>query len=226
MISLVKSLLRRRRERRLARLSAQDIFTRYYRRNSWGDPESVSGKGSNLAVTEALRAALPDLLRRHEVGSILDVPCGDFNWMQHVDLGGVDYLGGDIVADLIAENQRKHAGPGRRFAVVNLISDSLPKADLIFTRDCLVHLSFADGLAALANIKQSGARYLLATNFPATRENADILTGQWRAIDLCKAPYNFPPPREVIDEKFRKADGSHSDKSMALWAIADLPLLG
>lgn len=220
-MKILKSFVRRRRERRLANASPEEIFTRYYHKNSWGDPESASGKGSNLEVTAQLRAHLPAVLRAHNVTSMLDVPCGDFNWMREVDLEGIDYFGGDIVAALIEAN-RKYERAGRQFGVVNLISDSLPKADLVFTRDCLVHLSFSDATRAIRNIIASGPTFLMATNFPETAVNADILTGQWRPLDLCKAPFFFPKPLAVIDEGFRKTDGSHADKSMALWQVADL----
>jgi hypothetical protein len=37
---------------------------------------------------------------------LLDIPCGDFNWMKLLNLG-VDYIGADIVGELIAENRRR-----------------------------------------------------------------------------------------------------------------------
>src|SRR5689334_2969418 len=64
--------------------SMQDIFSSIYLDNSWGDPESVSGRGSTLARTEVVRRKLPILLASVGAKSLLDAPCGDFNWMQHV----------------------------------------------------------------------------------------------------------------------------------------------
>lgn len=222
MLNFFKSLRQKRRERRLATEAPEEIFSRYYRRNTWGDRESASGKGSNLEVTEALRAALPCLLSELGVTSLLDVPCGDFNWMSHVDLEGIDYIGGDIVPELVAAN-RKYEGPGRHFQVINLIETPLPKVEMIFTRDCLVHLSHADALRALRNIKASGATYLMATTFPGTQENSDILTGQWRPLNLRNAPFGFPEPTHMIDERFMGKAGRHSDKSMGVWVVTDLP---
>ncbi|GAB4383932.1 hypothetical protein [Albidovulum sp.] len=223
MLGFLRSLRDRRRARRLARETPAETFTRYFRENTWGDRESVSGKGSNLAATEALRAALPDVFREFGVTSLLDVPCGDFHWMSRLDLTGIDYTGGDIVAELIAANRQRYGAPGIAFEVINLIESDLPRADMVFTRDCLVHLSFADAIAAIANIRRSGSRHLMATTFPGTERNVDILTGQWRAIDLCKPPFDFPPPLRLVREGFRGRDGEHGDKSMGIWAIADLP---
>src|SRR4051812_27850000 len=64
------------------------VFSDIYRNNSWGDAESVSGRGSTLARTEVIRRSLPGLLESVGARSLLDAPCGDFNWMRHVELAG------------------------------------------------------------------------------------------------------------------------------------------
>src|SRR5688500_1614611 len=76
-------------------------FSEIYRDNLWGDPESVSGRGSTLARTVNIRKALPELLRSINARSLLDAPCGDFNWMRLVDLGEIRYTGVDVVSELI-----------------------------------------------------------------------------------------------------------------------------
>src|SRR5689334_11036374 len=117
----------------------KQLFTAFYRHNAWEEGESRSGVGSTLASTTTLRRELPDLLRRLDVRSMLDVPCGDFYWMREVDLAGIDYVGGDIVDELVARNREMHGASGRRFEVVDLTSTPLPHADLVFCRDCLAH---------------------------------------------------------------------------------------
>jgi SAM-dependent methyltransferase len=211
---------------RLAKATPEETFTRYYHRNTWGDRESASGKGSNLAVTAALRGALPGVFREFGIASLLDVPCGDFNWMSRVDLDGIDYTGGDIVPDLIQANTARYGEHGTKFEVIDLMKTPLPKVDMVFTRDCLVHLCLADAAAAIKNISKSGSTYLMATTFPETEKNADILTGQWRALDLCKPPFNFPAALQLVDEAFQNAAGQHSDKAMGIWRISDLPAPG
>lgn len=219
LLSMLREHLRRRK---LSRQSPEQVFTRYFKRNKWGDPDSRSGKGSNLAATADLRPQLPPLFADLGVTSVLDVPCGDFFWMSHVDLAGIDYLGGDIVPDLIAANQAAHAAPNRRFAVIDLIKGPIPKTDLVFVRDCLVHLSHAHVLAALQNIRASGSTYLLTTLYPATLVNDDIVTGQWRALDLTKAPFNLPAPLRMIDEGAAAERGQGPGKMLGLWRLADL----
>lgn len=225
-MKFLSDLKRALRRKRLAGRDPADIFTDYARANKWGDKDSVSGKGSNLEATAEVRRVLPALLRELGARSMLDVPCGDFFWMAHVDLAGIDYLGGDIVPDLIEANRRAHARPGVAFQVVDLIRGPVPKADVVFVRDCLVHLSHDHVRAALASIARSGGTWLLTTTFPETPANEDIATGEWRAIDLTKPPFNLPAPERLIPEGQAHLKGQRADKMLGLWRIADLPGAG
>jgi hypothetical protein len=201
----------------------RSIFTDVYRHKEWGDGESVSGPGSTLARTDAFRAELVARLRELRVSSIVDVPCGDFRWMQAVvDECGVSYLGMDIVGELIAENQQRYARPDRTFLCGDLVSDPLPRGDLLLCRDGLVHLSFADIRAGLENFQQSGARYLLATTFIERRTNADVRTGGWRVLNLEAPPFSFPKPLALIDERCDHSGGIYRDKRLGLWELASL----
>jgi len=173
------------------------VFEQIYRESGWGSTESVSGAGSELSNTRIIREKIPSLLKRYGCASLLDVPCGDFNWMRTLELD-LNYIGGDIVPDLIEANRRRYGMNNRQFMVINLVSDSLPLADIILCRDCLVHLSNSDALKALRRIKDSGAQYLLATTFPNLVFNPNIPTGAWRAINLTKPPFRFPEPLEMI----------------------------
>ena len=219
----VFSKLRYRIKRRALRgRDPSDIFREYVRINKWGDKESLSGKGSNLPSTEELRRLLPRLFRDLGIRSLVDVPCGDFNWMAHVDLEGIDYTGGDIVPELIEANRARHGRPGRRFEVMNLIDGPVPKADLVFCRDCLVHLSHAHVARALASIRASGSAWLLTTVYPES-PNDDIYTGEWRPLDLSRAPFGLPAPERLIAEGQDWLPGQAKDKMLGLWKIADLP---
>ncbi len=198
------------------------IFSETYHNRYWKSKESVSGRGSELGQTTHLRSELPLLLRKFEVRSFLDLPCGDFNWMQHVDLGGITYIGADIVPELVARNQEKYTQEGRSFRHLDLLTDPLPKADCVLVRDCLVHLSFEHIEQALANIKKSGAIYLLATTFPNLAANEDIQTGYWRPLNLQKAPIALPTPLYLFNEGCTESNGAFSDKSLGLFRVEDL----
>jgi hypothetical protein len=202
----------------------QEVFHDIYQSNTWKDKESRSGTGSNLTQTEAVRRELPRLIRQFEVRTLVDAPCGDFRWLREVDLQGVTYTGIDIVPDLISRNQELYGQPGRSFQHGDIVNDVMPPADLIFCRDCLVHLSFRDAKSALTNFKASGSRYLLTTTFTSRSRNYDKYTGGWRALNLLKPPFNFPVPLAVINEACTEKGGAYADKALALWRLEDLPI--
>lgn len=183
--------------------------------------ESLSGAGSSLAETESLRRELPALFKRLGVTSLLDVPCGDFHWMSRLDLSGVSYVGADIVSGLIESNRQRFGSP-LEFRVLDVTADPLPQVDLILCRDLLIHLGTRDAARALANILRSGSRLLLVSHYFDRKENLDIPSGDFRPINLTRAPFDLPQPAERIDEDSRLEDGLYADRSMALWRLDDL----
>ena len=202
----------------LTRLPLAERFDQIARINLWGCASSRSGLGSELAATGRLRAALPSFLARHNVRSLLDVPCGDFGWLSRVDLS-IPYTGADIVPSLVEENERRYGErpTGRRFLKLDLTKDALPRADLVLCRDGLVHLSFANIGRAIDNIRASGARYLLTTTFLDHEVNRDIEDGDWRMLNLEREPFNLPPPIDVLIEGCTEGDGAYTDKALGLW---------
>jgi len=208
---------------RTSSAAQQVTFTEIFRANAWGNVESVSGPGSTVGRGSDFREALISLLDDRNVRSLVDAPCGDFNWMRHVLAHReMAYTGVDIVAELIAANSDLHATPTRRFICADMTRDDLPKADMIVCRDGLVHLSFADARAAIRNFRHTGSRYLLATTFISHSRNRDVPTGGWRALNLQAAPFSFPAPLALVDERCTQFDGLYRDKRLGLWELATL----
>ena len=207
-------------ERTEARRPAHLDFVEIYENNGFLGAESRSGKGSSLIQTRVLREEIPSLLDELGIQHVLDAPCGDWNWMRHVNLSGVRYTGGDIVAELVEQNNRSFGSERCRFERLDVVMGPLPKADLILCRDCLVHLSFADGLAALDQFKKSGAKWLLTTTFTQRDANTDLYEGDiWRPLNLEKPPYNLPRPERYINEGCTEDDGLFGDKCLGLWRL-------
>jgi hypothetical protein len=206
-------------------LAVHEIFDKIYREQAWNihSDESVSGEGSTLTQTRTIAAALPDILRQLDIRSILDIPCGDFNWMRTVDLGAIRYIGADIVEDLVRRNGQRFASDLRTFLHLDLLCDDLPAADLVFCRDCLVHLSFEDIRKALANIRRNGAKFLATTHFTEETQNLDINTGGWRPLNLQLHPFLFPDPVLLVNEHCTEVDGAFADKCIAVWDVRSLP---
>lgn len=193
--------------------SLEAVFRDIYLNNSWADPESVSGRGSTLARTDVIRRELPPLLEKSGIKSLLDAACGDFNWMQHIDLNGIEYIGVDVVPELIERNRRSYATSDRSFTSLDITTDPIPKADAILCRDCFIHLSFEQVHNAIANFKRSDSRWLLATTHANIERNTDTLPGGWRNLNLQLPPFNFPQPIELLIED------SELGKLLGMWKI-------
>ncbi len=197
-------------------MSVKEKFTEIYENNLWCSPESVSGGGSEMQNTKVIRKELPVLIQKFNIESILDIPCGDYNWIKNVDLGNVSYIGADIVEPLVKRNKELYNNID--FRLLDLTKDILPKVDLIFVRDCLGHLSNDNVLLAIKNCKESGSKYLLATSFTKWDFNPDIEDGGWKCINLMISPFNLNPIY-LINEDCQEGFPHYNDKCMILFQL-------
>jgi hypothetical protein len=173
------------------------IFTKVYSSDWWGSPESKSGSGSQLSRTETFRAELQAWVAQNRIASLLDAPCGDYNWMRHVQFpDDFRYVGGDIVGELIAANRRRF--PGVHFVEMDIISDALPAVDAWLCRDAMIHFPNAPVSTVIERFCGSNIGYLLATTFPSVAANRDIEFGQYRPLNLTVAPFNMPQPERIL----------------------------
>ena len=174
--------------------SIEERFNKIYSTNYWLDDESRSGTGSSLRSTENIRIHLPKIIERFHIKRLFDAPCGDFNWMPQVlKNANVDYIGSDIVEDLIISN-RKNEKNNIKFVKLDIRIDKLPASDLMICRDCLFHFSYEDIFKFLDNFLISDIKYILLTSHLNTEnqfENRNIVTGDFRRIDLFSKPFNF-----------------------------------
>ena len=202
--------------------TAGEVFREIWRSDFWnkagedqrGDPPpgTRSGYGSSLDQTADLRRALPKLAQELAIATLLDAPCGDLHWMESADLGGVRYIGADIVVGLINELKLKY--PEREFRVLDLAHDALPKVDLVMCRDCFIHLPNDMVISALNNFTRSGSKYLLTTTYRFPRVNREISIGGFRRVNLEIAPFFLPRPIRIIRD-YRYPAGPHF---MGLWS--------
>jgi len=194
----------------------------YFHINKWkgGGEETVSGKGSTLAYTAPLRPALERLFHKLGVRTLLDAPCGDFNWMNHVDLHGIRYIGLDIVDDVIAKNSSLYGRSDREFRTADITADLLPRADLMLCRDCAFHLPFSFIWRLLENFARSGTPYLLMTNH-TNGGNTDLpKPGGYQSRNFLGAPFFLPrPPPEhwLIDDP-----EGRGNRYLCLWASDEI----
>ena len=147
------------------------------------------------------------------------MPCGDFNWMRYVmEASSIQYIGGDIVPDLIKSNNQRYTDKNISFINLDLTKGPLPTADLMLCRDCLFHLSYDDIKRTLEVFLSSSVNYLLTTSSAAPEgsrlKNSNIITGDMRKLDLFAPPFNLSSSdvMEIIED-------SMISSSMKRWMI-------
>jgi hypothetical protein len=183
-------------QKMLALGNPKDKFSEIYKNNLWSSSESLSGEGSEVAYTEPLRKWLVSNILNLKVKDFVDAPCGDYNWMKLVTPKvDINYIGLDIVGSVISKNKLEYGSPKVDFRIANICEDVLPACDILMVRDCLFHLSNDDINNFLNNLARTDYKYLLTTTHKVEREfkNLNIITGDFRIIDLFSEPFNFDP---------------------------------
>jgi SAM-dependent methyltransferase len=222
----IKSRKLKKYNKMLQLKTPKERFTEIYRQNFWSSSESGSGEGSEFLYTKTLRSELPRIVEKYSIKTIVDAPCGDFNWMCHVlPKISVHYIGVDIVDNVIVRNRHKYEAVDIHFAVADICSDQLPECDLLIVRDCLFHLSYSDINRFLRNIAQVDYKYLLTTTYVNDSkeefENHDIATGAFRRIDLITGPFEFNPTNILYSVNDHVGD--HLPRIMVLFAKESVP---
>jgi hypothetical protein len=123
------------------------------------------------------------------------------------------------VPSLIALNSAQYGSKSRSFEVLDATRNSLPSADTVLCREILFHLSFQDIWRLLENVRNCGASFLIATNDNDLRLNADIISGDFRPLNLQKAPFRFPEPASSIQD-----NSMARDRVLSVWEVSKLPL--
>lgn len=181
---------------------------KFFRENKKDKLESVSGYGSFLQNTQKIREFLPNFIKSYHIHSIVDIPCGDWNWMQKIDLSATQYLGLDILEEIIDENQKKFEKPNIKFKKFDILQEVPPQADLLICRDLLFHFSLINQELAAANIKKSKPCYVLTTTFPFVQKNCELTESEllenwgYREINVELPPINLVNPiAEIIERR-------------------------
>lgn len=200
-----------------------------FEKKTWEGPNKErprSGGGSSMQMTARLRANFPRIFEKYGVKTFLDAPCGDWFWMQHVDLSGISYIGGDISDEVVAANQARFSRPGARFLHLDITSDPLPAADLMMCRDCLMHLKTSMKWSFLQNFAVSNIPYLLTTVHHVLLNRVVKENGNFRRFNPMIAPFFFGPPLEMIPETadtldadiLENREAAPDHRSVAIWS--------
>jgi SAM-dependent methyltransferase len=172
------------------------VFSRLYEKGEWGKtPEGYgsSGEGSSFKYVTMYLEYLKDFLETHQIKSVVDLGCGDWEFSHLINWMNIDYLGIDVVKKVIEKNNHRFASPNIHFAVGDATTRTLPSADLLICKEVLQHLPFRDIEKIIAQFPQF--KYCLIVNDvdpeTLTCKNEDIPRGHYRLLDLTKPPFNL-----------------------------------
>jgi len=170
-------------QRIYAPLTLSQTFDRIYRTNAWGGAGAVapqSGLGSTGRYVEEYCAVVSALLRQHDVHTISDLGCGNFNTGRVIAAGAERYTGVDIAQAVIDTNNRNHSCEAVRFVRADLTRDLLPPADAAIVRQVLQHLTNAEVSAALGNVLSTYSLAIVTEHIyvgPGAQPNLDMAHG-------------------------------------------------
>ena len=212
------------------RSQRSQYFDTVYAENMFHGDESISGQGSSEKATRVVRKEITQIIKKYEIKTILDLPCGDLNWMRLLLEANKNilYTGADVSTEIIKKNLIKY--PGLKFFCFDAVAEKIDRSyDLILCRDLLVHLPNAEILECIDNFKKSGSRWLLTTTFTRREKNPDLVYSksivEWRPINLEVEPFNLKNYEYLFMEECEEGDGEYSDKAIALYDLNTLNIV-
>jgi SAM-dependent methyltransferase len=159
----IRHRIARRRMRALANLSIEEAFDQIYERGTWsGGSGELSGGGSYGRVADEYLAFLTAFIKEHDVRSVLDIGCGDFNIGARIAPQVARYFAFDVSARIIDLNKSRFASMSNvEFRQVNACTEPLVKTDLVTVRQVLQHLTNAQIEMILKNIERTAPKFAL-----------------------------------------------------------------
>ncbi len=168
------------------------------------DEDVRSGPGSDPAYTGEYVGVVESVLKRLAPATVVDLGCGDGNVARQVRWGDVHYTGVEVVPHVVDELRERFGSEKMQFVCADLVSDSLPDADLAICKDVMQHWSNGSVKAFLPRLLKY--RFALVTNDVRKTAsagvgrvlrkrrgrppNSDIEDGQSRPLRLRDAPFS------------------------------------
>ncbi|XDD46087.1 methyltransferase domain-containing protein [Leptospira sp. WS39.C2] len=166
----------------------QTAFEKVYEEKKWGEGSGIGSWPENAGPYLKL---LQEYLNDPKYNTIVDLGCGDWRLMETMIIPKEkNYVGYDLVSSLIEQNTKKYSKKNITFKVVRQLSDIRNvSADLLIVKDVLHHWPTSHINYFLKEILPN-YRYALITNdYNLYALNQDIDFGEFRPINLQKAPF-------------------------------------
>lgn len=163
------------------------VFKEIYDKSLWG---VGSGGGADPANLGTYLPYLQNFITQKRICSIVDVGCGDWQYMSRVDLTAVRYLGIDCVPSVIEANRVKYAKENVAFQCGDFLTLDLPSADLLICKDVLQHTSNQDILSFLPQLRKF-KHCLLINDVGGNRREIAGVDRNYAGLDLQAPPFSL-----------------------------------
>lgn len=162
------------------------IFNEIYTTDFW---TGGSGPGSYVENVKEWTSLINAFVKDKNVTSVLDLGCGDGQFLHLLDFNHLSYTGVDVSDVAIAKNKSTEKPANFTFINEDLSTLEYPQVDLILVKDVLQHLPYQAIETILNKIKSSCKYALFCEDFG--EEEKDIEAGKYRPINLLSNKFNI-----------------------------------
>lgn len=192
----------------------KEQFTNTFKYNKWGCAESKSGIGSSLPYTVNFRKQLVEIINKRSVESIFDCSCGDWNWMGEIVSHLPQYVGNDIVQELIDQNNERYKSDSINFVCNDMLSQLKTydddQFDLVLCRHTLEHLPLDYCVEVVREITRVSKYSIITSSQGNNIYNSEMTLDGFRSrqIQLNQSPFveMLGRPKEVFYDTVEEVD--------------------
>jgi hypothetical protein len=186
------------------------IFENIYEKQLWnnGNPNiPLSGPGSSIENTRTMSAILNTFIYNNNCKSVLDLGCGDLNWISKTPFfndNDIKYTGVDVVENVINTHLKMYNT--KTFLCKDIITfNNFNNIDIIIIRDVIFHLKNEEILSIFNNI-QHKFKFLLITSCLNNENNDTFDRWHFSKKNINIEPFNKKHNFKIVinEEKFNK----------------------
>lgn len=132
-------------------------------------------------------------------------------------MSNINYLGGDIVPDLIKRNKIKYRSKFNKFIILNIKTDRIPDSDFLIIRDLFIHFNDKEIFQSLNNIKKSKFKFIgITSHMNSSNTLSPLLGDNFRPLNLTIPPFNLKKPDYIIQD-YNSKMSKKLNKQMIIW---------
>lgn len=196
----------------ISKFRREYILKKIYSKGLWGKQagnrfySGVGSRGENAKFyTDNIVKYLEKDIESFKELTVIDIGCGDFQIGRKIaeKLNKIEYIGCDIVDELIKHNTRENTLQNVSFRHLDAITDELPNGEICLIRQVLQHMSNKDIIKVLDKLKKYKIVYItegqpVNKTGPINPDKTtgagvrfDWRTGSGRGVELDKEPFNI-----------------------------------